>query len=266
MSGTIGIIEARMSAGPLAGRLLAPLAERPLLDQLVRRLARSPIDGWWLATTADAADDVVEAWGFELGLRVFRGPGADLLSSFVDSACEPRADWLVRVLADQPFVDAGLVGRLLDARDSGEEAKRSDWLELRGGPDPGLGGRGAHPSTARCLPLGYQAQLLRREALERAVRERAESDSGAPRIPLARRLAEHGRRFDVPAPTQWPARPQWRWVLDSYPDLAMARSAFRLFASEAHTIDYPSMVARLDAHPEITAMNTAGREALLGPR
>lgn len=35
----------------------------------------------------------------------------------------------------------------------------------------------------------------------------------------------------------------------------MARSAFRLFGEDALTIDYPSMVERLDAHPEIIGMN-----------
>jgi len=50
-------------------------------------------------------------------------------------------------------------------------------------------------------------------------------------------------------------RPDWRWTVDTYEDLAMARSAFRLFGSDAATIDYPAMVERLDRHPEITAMN-----------
>jgi hypothetical protein len=35
----------------------------------------------------------------------------------------------------------------------------------------------------------------------------------------------------------------------------MARSAFRVFGLETATIDYPTMVARLDEHPEIAAMN-----------
>jgi len=35
----------------------------------------------------------------------------------------------------------------------------------------------------------------------------------------------------------------------------MARSAFLVFGLDTATIDYPTMVAHLDAHPEIAAMN-----------
>jgi hypothetical protein len=43
--------------------------------------------------------------------------------------------------------------------------------------------------------------------------------------------------------------------VDTYEDLAMARSAFRVFGLDAACIDYPAMVALLDRHPEITGMN-----------
>ena len=59
----------------------------------------------------------------------------------------------------------------------------------------------------------------------------------------------------VPTPGQWPDRPDWRWTVDTYEDLAMARSAFRVFGPRAASIDYPAMVECLDAHPEICAMN-----------
>ncbi|MEO1935796.1 MAG: hypothetical protein ABGX04_13560 [Myxococcales bacterium] len=43
--------------------------------------------------------------------------------------------------------------------------------------------------------------------------------------------------------------------MDTYEDLAMARSAFRLFGLAAANIEYPAMVALLDQHPEISDLN-----------
>jgi spore coat polysaccharide biosynthesis protein SpsF (cytidylyltransferase family) len=104
------------------------------------------------------------------------------------------------------------------------------------------------------LPLGYDVQLIRRSTLDRWARDMA-SAPGPHRVRSISWLTEKDNVYDVPTPPEWPDRGEWRWILETYQDLAMARSAFRLFGAEARTIDYPAMVALLDAHPEITAMN-----------
>jgi spore coat polysaccharide biosynthesis protein SpsF (cytidylyltransferase family) len=252
---TIGIIEARMASGRLPGKILAPLADRPLLEQLHARIARSRIDEWWLVTSSDPSDDVTEAWGFELGLRVHRGRGGDVLSRFAAIGAESRADWIVRVLADHPFIDALLIDVLLDTRDSNLEAKHADLLQHRNGFGVAEeASRGAVPTLTPKLPLGYDVQLIRGAALERAARERASTPIHQ-RAHLTSWFAATGNVYDVPAPAGWPDRGDWRWTLETYQDLAMARSAFRLFGSAASTIEYPAMVAMLDTHPEITGMN-----------
>lgn len=231
-----------MSSNGLEGRILAPLAGRPLLAQLSARIDRARIEDWWLITSSDPADDVTEAWGFELGLRVFRGDGSNVLAHYLAVASEARAEWILRVRADHPFLDAHLLDHLLDARDSTDETKRADVLRLHEG-----------------LPLGYDVELLRLRALNRAHGALSEK---APRTrpPLAsgssiRTAIARAPTTYVPIPHDWPTRPDWRWTVDTYQDLAMARSAFRVFGQAATTIDYPSMVACLDAHPEITGMN-----------
>ena len=127
---TIGVIQARMGSERLPGKILAPLGGRPLLAQLCARIRPARVDEWWLATSSEPADDVTEAWGFELGLRVFRGDPTDVLSRFLTIGREAGADWIVRVSAENPFLDAGLVDRLLDARDDSEEAKSADAIRL----------------------------------------------------------------------------------------------------------------------------------------
>ena len=270
MGKTIGVIQARMASSPLPGKILAPLADRPLLDLLFARIESSRVDEWWLATSSDPSDDVTEAWGFELGLRVSRGDGADVLGRFVAIGAETQAKWIVRSNADQPFLDAGLIDQLLDVRDSTREAKGADLLQHHGGlpidaPDTqDLPKRDTVLEDSPKLPIGYSVQLIRRAALDRA----ASAIPDCPghrhhRVHVTRWLRANAEVFDVPAPSEWPNRPHWRWTLDTYEDLAMARSAFRLFGRDSISIDYPTMVARLDVHPEITAMNLHVREKTL---
>jgi len=261
---TVGIIQARMGSERLPGKILAPLGGRPLLAQLCARIGPARVDEWWLATTSDPADDVTEAWGFELGLRVFRGDRTDVLSRFLTIGSEAGADWIIRVTADNPFLDAEVVDRLIDARDASEEAKAADAIRLRSGLSivEDSENSASTPELSPGLPLGYGVELVRLAALESAAKE-IPVDQFHHRIHVTSWLSaggacdrpSHGRFFDVPTPAEWPDRPDWRWTVDTYEDLAMARSAFRVFGLDASRIGYPEMVAYLDAHPEITSMN-----------
>jgi spore coat polysaccharide biosynthesis protein SpsF len=257
VSKTIGIIQARMGSERLPGKILAPLAGRPMLDQLFARIGRSRIQEWWLATTSQPCDDVTEAWGFEMGVRVYRGHPTNVLSRFVAIGKETGADWIVRVAASNPFLDAAVVDTLLDARDSTQEAKQADLLQHCSGLP--IDDEQADPSApsvpSPALPMGQGVQLVRREALERAANE-IPGDQKHHRVHVTSWLTTHGAVYDVPTPRAWPDRGDWRWTVDTYEDLAMARSAFRLFGLEASSVDYPAIVTCLDRHPEITSMNS----------
>lgn len=248
-----------MGSERLPGKILAPLAGRPALALLSDRIRSARVDDWWLATSSDPADDVTEAWGFELGLRVFRGRASDVLSRFLSVGEETGADWLVRVTGDNPFLDAPAIDMLLDARDASEAAKQADAIQLRGGIAVELETDGREPTTASPLhtprlPVGYGAELVRRDALELASREIGASEFHH-RVHVTSWLYANANVYSVPTPLAWPDRPDWRWTIDTYEDLAMARSAFRVFGDEAETIDYSTMVSRLDTHAEITGMN-----------
>jgi len=58
-------------------------------------------------------------------------------------------------------------------------------------------------------------------------------------------LAANANLHAVPTPFDWPDRPDWRWTVDIYEDLAMARGAFRLFGANAAGFDYPALAEGL---------------------
>jgi len=232
MGTTIGIIQARMGSERLPGKILAPLGGRPLLARLVSRIARARVAEWWLATSEHPSDDVTAAWGFELGLRVFRGAEQDVLSRFLAIAAETDAEWLLRVTADNPFLDAPLIDHLLDARDAKPKAaERADLVRHRGGMtlpknasfasfDDASSGDEAEGRSPE-LPVGYGVELARRAALEGAAAT-IPADAFHHRVHVTSWLATQGGVLEVPTPGDWPDRGPWRWTVDTDADLAMA--------------------------------------------
>lgn len=231
----LGVIQARMGSTRLPGKLLAPLAGRPLLEWIVHRVRPARVDGWWLATTSNIEDDVAAEWGTALGLDVLRGDPDDVLSRFVSIARQERPEWLVRLTADNPFVDAVVVDELVHAAEHVPAPVQH-----------------VVPREPRSLPLGYAPEVVRAEALLIL-----ESEVLPPyhRAHVTSAIRERGGSAYWDPPAGWPRRPDWRWTVDTGDDLAMADAAFRAFGSAASSIDYPAMVDRLDRMPEITSRN-----------
>lgn len=238
----IGIVQARCASTRLPAKVLAPLAGRPLLGMLAERVALARVDEWWLATTVRPEDDVVAAWGESFGWRVFRGSADDVLSRFAAITAERRPEWVVRITADDPFVDAGIVDRLLAGT-----AQLPESVAIVG----------ARPGV---LPLGYSPQVARGDAVLLAAREAHEP---ADRAHVLSWVEARCGRYEVALPPDWPARPSWRWTVDTPDDLAMARGAFASFGARAARIEYADMVRVLDARPGVATRNAHVRQKAL---
>ena len=112
----VAIIQARMGSTRLPGKVLRPVAGRPLLWHIVHRLRKSHlIEDVAVATTTDVADDAIVEFGRENGVTVIRGPQDDVLARFALAAEATDADIVVRVSSDAPFIDAGFIDHLLTA-------------------------------------------------------------------------------------------------------------------------------------------------------
>ncbi|MDP6980056.1 MAG: NTP transferase domain-containing protein [Myxococcota bacterium] len=245
----IGIIQARMGSSRLPGKILAPIVGRPMLEVIAQRLRASRVSQWWLATSDQPSDDVTEAWGHSLGLRVYRGDQDDVLSRFTAILREERPEWMVRVTGDNPFVSGEAVDLLLDARD--EAGKELPLIEFAG-----------DPKDRRTLPLGFGPQLARADAVLESEAE-IPAQEAHHRAHVVSWLARDCDPKVCPVPGDWPARPGWRFTVDTSRDLAMARSAFALFGPRALCISYPEMVRALDPHPEIIEMNAGVEQKAL---
>jgi spore coat polysaccharide biosynthesis protein SpsF len=67
-----------------------------------------------LATSASVADDDLVEIATRLGVNVFRGSESDVLARFVGAAKTSHADNIIRICADNPFIDPGEIDRLVN--------------------------------------------------------------------------------------------------------------------------------------------------------
>ena len=175
-----------------------------------------------------------------LGLRVFRGSDANVLSRYVEVAERSEADLVVRLTADNPFTNASIIDLLVDAAPLLQEVA----VVADRGPN-------------RHLPLGFCPELVRADALLEAG---SRDLPGHHQVHVTSWLHENGRAVGFEPPASWPARPQWRWTVDTVEDLAMADAAFAAFRRDAVGASYPAMVACLDQKPGIVALNADVRQ------
>ena len=111
----VGVLQARTGSRRYPGKVLAPIAGRPLLERLLERLRWSKrMDALAVATSTLPGDDSIEALCRGMGVTVHRGSESDVLQRMLDCAENLKADVVVRLAADNPLVDGVLVDRMLD--------------------------------------------------------------------------------------------------------------------------------------------------------
>ncbi|MEY4400945.1 MAG: hypothetical protein RL072_810 [Actinomycetota bacterium] len=114
MTRTIAVIQARLGSQRFPEKMLADLGGHSLLEWVVARVRRSTlIDRVVVATTEQTLDDRLAAECANLGAEVMRGPTDDVLARFVQAIHADDADTVVRVCADNPFIDPVCVDQLV---------------------------------------------------------------------------------------------------------------------------------------------------------
>jgi spore coat polysaccharide biosynthesis protein SpsF len=145
------IIQARMGSTRLPGKVLRPIAGRPLLDHILERLQslRQPVSVV-IATSTLETDDAVETFCKERGVACYRGSEQDVLVRYLDCATHYGFDAVVRLTGDNPFTDMEELDRLIVLH----LCEKNDYT---------------HSFDA--LPIGVGAEIFSYAALERSDRD-----------------------------------------------------------------------------------------------
>ena len=120
MTWVVAIVQARMGSSRFPGKMLAKLGDRDLLSWVLTRVCDAKqVDQVVLATSTSRDDDRLADAASKFNIVVVRGSQDDVLDRFVQSAKVSQADLVVRVCADNPFVAAEEIDRLVVAHNSG---------------------------------------------------------------------------------------------------------------------------------------------------
>jgi spore coat polysaccharide biosynthesis protein SpsF len=114
----VAIIQARMGSRRLPGKVLMPLAGKPLLWHIVNRVRKcASLDAIVIATSTLPENDAIARFAESLCVPLYRGAEEDVLARFSACAAAFNADVIVRVNADAPLIDPllteALVARLI---------------------------------------------------------------------------------------------------------------------------------------------------------
>jgi len=206
MGRTVIIAQARMSSTRLPGKTLMDLGGRPVIDHVIERARASRLaDDVWVATTVDAADDVLVAHLAELEVPHVRDSLNDVLARYVEAAEQSRADTVVRITCDCPLIDPEVIDEVIAA--------------YRKQPPVGYCSNTLH----RSYPIGMDTEVFSRHALERA---HVEATQPLEREHVTPYLYQHPELFrlrNVEAP-DWARRPDLRLTVDEMADLEMLRT------------------------------------------
>lgn len=115
MADTGIVVQARVGSTRFPGKVVEPFdGDRGILDIILERLGGAfPGLPLIVATTRLDEDDAVAAVARARGAAVVRGDVDDVLSRFTAAAEEHGLERIVRVCADNPFVDPGITRELV---------------------------------------------------------------------------------------------------------------------------------------------------------
>ncbi len=188
------ILQARMGSTRLPGKILMPLGESSLLGCIFKRLASLRHHAALvLATSKASRDDVVARFCQEQGVECFRGSEEDVLARYYQAACHYGFRHIVRLTADNPFIDVTELDRLLE-------------VHLSDGND--------YTHSFDSLPVGVGAEVFTFEALEESFRLGTKPNH---REHVNEFIQEHPQFFQI-ATLEVPAeknRPEVRLTVDT---------------------------------------------------
>ena len=138
-------MQARTNSARFPGKVLTPLAGRPMVAHVLARCAQAfGRDAVVLLTSRQPSDDTLADTVADLDYTVFRGDLDDVVLRFQQCLRAHPCDWFVRISGDSPLIDPGLLSEIA--------ARREPGLDL------------VTNVQVRSFPAGQSVEVLRSDA------------------------------------------------------------------------------------------------------
>jgi spore coat polysaccharide biosynthesis protein SpsF len=255
---TIAIIQARMGATRLPGKVLHDIAGQPMLVRVVERTRRaSLLDGFVVATTTEVQDDALYELCRERGYPYYRGEQQDVLDRYYQAARQTSADIIVRITADCPVIDPLLINETVQLV-TGHYSLVTDHFDFAANRLP--------PPWGRTYPIGLDVEACTFAALERAWQEATEPHQREHVMPYLYegvnlkpatcnlQLGTSPRGFRVALLNHDPDYGALRWTVDTPEDLELIRQVYTRFGGR-DDFGWREILALFEREPELAKLN-----------
>ncbi len=251
---TVAIVQGRMAASRLPGKILRDLGGQSMLGRVIERVRRAgTLDLVLVATTIDPSDDPTEAYCRAQNYPVFRGNMLDVLDRFYQAALQSKAEVIVRITADCPVIDPVVIDQVV------REFHRSgaDFAANR-----------LPPPWKRTFPIGLDVEVCTIAALERAWKE-ADQKSQREHVMLYLYEGIPVEAFDMTKTSQvtsprgfrvilvnhLPDYGSKRWTVDTPDDLALMQQVYARFEGR-DDFSWQEVLSLIEREPELAEINS----------
>jgi len=237
---TVIIVQARTASSRLPGKVMMPLAGKPLLSRMLERVsASSEGDEIVVAATIASGDDQIEVLCKKTGFACYRGHPTDLLDRHYQAAEVFEADVIVKIPSDCPLIDPKIIDRVL--RYYKTNSRKFDFVS------------NLHPAT---YPDGNDVEVVPLSILEEAWQE---ASNGYEREHTTPFIWEQPRRYRI-GNAEWESGLDYsmshRFTIDYQEDYNFINRVYdELWTSENPVFSLADILKLLDEKKEIHDIN-----------
>ena len=208
----VAIIQARLGSTRLPAKVLRDILGHSMLHHVVRRVQQCKyIDQIVVATSDEEVDKPLVKFCQDEGFDVFEGSHLDVLSRYSDAAKAYKADNVIRIAANCPLIDPGVVDQVII------KLMADPFLDYTSNFFP-----------VRRFPRGLEAEAITLETLLQA--NKMASDP-AEREHVTLQIYRNPSMYKIGSVQTCEDHSSFRWNVDTIDDLKLISSIYRHFGS-----------------------------------
>ncbi len=235
----VTIIQARMSSTRLPGKVMLPLAGKPLLQRMTERVLKSEFAGTVVvATTLEKVDDQIVQLCKQEQFHCFRGDSTNLLDRHYQAALEFGADVVLKVPSDCPLIDPKIIDRVIGFYRN--NAGDYDYVS------------NLHPAS---YPDGNDVELMTFPALERAWKNSVKQLEKEHTTPYIWENQDHFRIGNVLWETERDLSKTCRLTIDYQEDYELIKKIFEHLYPQDPEFSLNDILSLLEQQPDLMKVN-----------
>ena len=230
------MIQARSGSTRLPNKVLKDLCGKPALQRMIERVQKSKsVDEVIVVTSIEKNNLPILKLCSEIGVRVGIGSEDDVLDRFYQTAKLLKPEYVIRLTADCPCFDAGLLDKAIS-----EMNETSDYMGM----------------LSETFADGLDLEIMKFTALKKAWKE---ANHSFEREHVTQYIVRHPEIFklqDFKSPIG--DFGEHRWTVDEAEDFQLVQHIYSHFINTVlgENFNYNDILEYLDENPEIKAINS----------